>query len=95
MRSRWTRTVWIGAGVGLALGMPLFEVFLLTALAIDGEWFDAAYTIRYFSESANLIILLAILHIIMAMAGALAAALWHRARRRRRRFRVIHGGAGR
>jgi len=77
------RSTWIGAGVGLALGMPLFEVFLLTTLVIDGGVFDAAYTIRYFSHSSNLIILLVLLHLVTASVGALVGFLTQRIRRRR------------
>jgi hypothetical protein len=84
----------IGAGIGLALGMPLFEVCLLTILAIDGQWFDASYTIRYFSQSANVILLLVLLHIVTASIGALVGAVTYQARTRKR-LRVIPGGAGR
>lgn len=85
------RFVMIGAGIGLALGMPLFEVALLTILAIDGQWFDAAYTIKYFTESANLIGILALVHLLTGAAGALLGAVTFQARSRRR-LRVIPGG---
>jgi membrane protein DedA with SNARE-associated domain len=88
------RSALIGAGVGLALGMPLFEVFLLTTLAIDGELFNAAHTIQYFSHSANLIILLLVLHTVTAAIGAAVGYLVGRVRKRRR-LRVIPGMAGR
>ncbi len=87
------RSALIGAGVGLALGMPLFEVFLLTILAIDGGWFNAAYTIRYFSKSANVIILLLMLHVVTALLGAVAGTVIHRLRQRRE-LRVIARTAG-
>lgn len=79
---RPNRSTLIGAGVGFALGMPLFEVFLLTVLAVDGEWFDAAYTIRYFTQSSNVIILLALLHIATGIIGGLVGTAVHRLRRR-------------
>ncbi|HWI50961.1 MAG TPA: hypothetical protein VNT01_02305 [Symbiobacteriaceae bacterium] len=85
------RSVLVGAGVGLALAMPLFEVCLLVILAIDGEVFDAAYTIRYFTNSANLFGLLAVLHAALALAGALVGMLVFQARDRKR-LRVIRGG---
>lgn len=88
------RSALIGAGVGLALGMPLFEVSLLMALALDGELFHTAYTIKYFSSSANLIALLAVLHAITGAAGALVGAIMYQAKNRRK-LRVIPGGAGR
>lgn len=86
------RSALIGAGVGLALGMPLFEVFLLTVLAIDGGIFDAAYTVQYFSSSANVIILLVILHLVTATVGALVGASIHRMQNRRRP-RIVPGRA--
>lgn len=87
------RSTIVGAGVGLALGMPLFEVFLLTILAIDGEWFDATLTIQYFSHSANLIILLILLHIVTATTGALVGTF--ATKQRGRRLQVLPGHAGR
>jgi ethanolamine transporter EutH len=84
----------VGGGIGLALGMPLFEVCLLVILAIDGQWFDASYTIRYFSQSANVIALLIALHIVTASVGALAGAILYQSRSRRR-LRIIPGGVGR
>lgn len=86
------RSVLVGAGVGLALAMPLFEVCLLLMLAVDGEWFNAAYTIRYFTNSANVIGLLAVLHAILASVGGLIGLLVYQAKSRRR-LRVIRGGA--
>lgn len=85
------RSVLVGAGVGLALAMPLFEVSLLVILAIDGELFDAAYTIRYFTNSANLFGLLAVLHALLALIGALVGMLVFQARSRKR-LRVVRGG---
>lgn len=86
------RSVLVGAGVGVALAMPLFEVCLLVILAIDGELFDAAYTIKYFTNSANVFGLLAVLHIVLAGVGALLGALVHQARERKR-LRLVRGGA--
>lgn len=86
------RSALIGAGVGLALGMPLFEVFLLTILAVDGEWFNAAYTVQYFAKSANVIALLVILHLITAAIGAAVGANIHRIKDRRR-LRALPGRA--
>lgn len=86
------RSALIGAGVGLALGMPLFEVFLLTILAVDGELFNATYTVQYFSKSANVITLLIILHVITAAVGAVVGANIHRIKGRRR-LRVLPGRA--
>jgi hypothetical protein len=74
------RSALIGAGVGLALGMPLFEVFLLTILAIDGGLFNATYTVRYLASSANVIILLVMLHLATAAVGALVGAIMGRRR---------------
>ncbi|MFZ5817760.1 MAG: hypothetical protein ACOY93_21110 [Bacillota bacterium] len=91
---RLHRSTLIGAGVGFALGMPLFEVFLLTILAIDGELFDAALTIQYFSKSANLIFLLVLLHLVTAATGALVGSIIHRYRGRRG-LRVVPSTAGR
>lgn len=91
---RLNRSTLIGAGVGFALGMPLFEVLLLTVLAIDGELFDAAYTMHYFSKSTNVILLLIILHVVTASIGALVGASIHRMKRRPG-LRVIPGTAGR
>lgn len=87
---RLSRSTLIGAGVGLALGMPLFEVFLLAVLAIDGELFGAAYTIRYFTSSFNLIALLIILHAVTALIGGLVGALLHQARNRQRARELSH-----
>lgn len=87
------RSTVVGAGVGLALGMPLFEVFLLTILAIDGELFDASLTIRYFSQSANVIILLIVLHIITAAIGALIGSMV--GKQRGRHLQVLPGQAAR
>lgn len=86
------RSAWIGAGVGLALGMPMFEVFLLTVLAIDGGVLGADRTVQYFSKSANVITLLIILHLVMAALGALVGYTIQRMKKRRR-FRVIPGRA--
>ncbi|HWI63994.1 MAG TPA: hypothetical protein VNT75_19330 [Symbiobacteriaceae bacterium] len=83
--------VLVGAGAGLALAMPLFEVSLLVILAVDGEWFDAAYTIHYFTNSANVIGLLAVLHAVLAVIGGLVGMLVYQARSKRR-LRVIRGG---
>ena len=88
------RSVLTGAGVGLALGMPLFEVALLILLAIDVQWFDEAYTLRYFTESANIFAILGVLHAVTAFAGACAGAAVHLSRSRRR-LRVIPGRGGR
>jgi hypothetical protein len=89
-RMKGNRPIWIGAGLGLALGMPLFEVFLLVTLAIDGEWFDASYTIRYFASSAHVLMVLVALHVVTALTGAVVGALVQYSRRRRR-LRVIPG----
>lgn len=78
------RSTWIGAGVGFALGMPLFEVFLLAVLAIDGEWFSATYTIKYFTQSTTLLILLAILHLVTTTVGALVGAAVYQVKTRQR-----------
>jgi hypothetical protein len=72
--------------------MPLFEVSLLALLAVDGEWFGAAYTIKYFTNSTNLIGLLAALHVALALVGGMMGALQFLARQRKR-LRVIKGGA--
>lgn len=80
---RVNRSALIGAGVGFALGIPLFEVFLLTVLAIDGELFDAAYTMQYFSKSGNVIVLFVVLHLLTASIGALVGVSIHRLRNRR------------
>ncbi|HYF76300.1 MAG TPA: hypothetical protein VD973_04160 [Symbiobacteriaceae bacterium] len=85
------RSVLVGAGIGLALAMPLFEVCLLVILAVDGEVFDAAYTIKYFTNSANVIGLLAVLHVALAMVGGLMGALAYQARNRKR-LRLVRGG---
>ena len=89
---RLNRSTLMGAGVGFALGMPLFEVFLLTVLAIDGEVFKAAYTVQYFSKSANVITLLVILHLVTAAVGAVVGTVLHRIRTRPR-LRVLPGRA--
>lgn len=86
------RSTLIGAGIGLALGMPLFEVALLVLLAVDGGWFDATYTIKYFTESANVITLLVVLHAVTAVVGALVGTIVHHSRNRRR-LRLIPGKA--
>lgn len=87
------RTVAIGAAVGFALGMPVFEVCLLTTLLIDGSLFDAMVAIRYFSRPLNLISLLVLLHVAGGLIGAGAGYLASRARLRSRpRLRVIPGG---
>ncbi|WP_374712567.1 hypothetical protein [Symbiobacterium terraclitae] len=87
------RSVATGAAVGLALGMPVFEVFLLTILAIDGGLFDAMVAIRYFSRPLNLIFLLVALHVVGGLIGAGAGYMAYRARPRPRpRLRVIPGG---
>jgi len=87
------RTVAIGAAVGLALGMPVFEVCLLTILLIDGGLLDAMVAIRYFSRPLNLIFLLVVLHMVGGVVGAAAGYLVSRARPRPRpRLRVIPGG---
>lgn len=84
------RSTLIGAGVGFALGMPLFEVFLLAVLAIDGELFHAAYTVQYFAKSANVIMLLVILHLVTATVGALVGTVLSRIRTRPH-LRVLPG----
>lgn len=84
------RFTWIGAGIGFALGMPLFEVVLLSVLAIDGGLFDAAYTIKYFAESSNVILLLVLLHITTGVAGALLGTVVGFVQERRR-LRVVRG----
>lgn len=86
------RSALIGAGIGLALGMPLFEVALLVMLAVDGGWFDATYTIAYFTKSANVISLLVVLHLVTGTVGALVGYTVHQMRSRRR-LRVIPGRA--
>jgi hypothetical protein len=83
--------VLVGAGIGLALAMPLFEVCLLVILAIDGEVFDAAYTIQYFTNSANVFGLLAVLHLFLGLIGGLLGALVYQARNRKR-LRLVRGG---
>jgi|GEM_PF-1885826 len=88
-----SRAPWVGALVGLAFGMPVFEVCLLLILAIDGSWFDASMTVRYLSHSGNVLLLLAALHAVTASVGWVTGWLLHRARSRRR-LRVIPGGAG-
>jgi uncharacterized membrane protein YfcA len=85
------RSTLIGAGIGLFLGMPLFEAALLVMLAVDGEWFNAAYTIHYFTESANVILLLVVFHAVTTAIGALVGALMHQAKQRRK-LRVVAGG---
>ncbi len=85
---KWNRATWVGAGVGLLLGMPLFEVLLLTLLVLDGVWFDAAYTIRYFTSSQNVIILLAVIHLFTALVGAVVGTVHHRMGNRQR-LRVV------
>lgn len=85
------RSAIIGAGVGFALGMPLFEVFLLTTLAVDGGIFNAAVTTRYFSSSVNLITLLVVLHLVTASIGAAVGYGRHRLQRRPH-LRAIPGG---
>lgn len=92
--TKGNRSALIGAGVGLALGMPAFEVFLLTILVIDGELFRAAYTVQYFAKSANVIILLLVLHAVTASVGALVGASIHRFKKRRH-LRVVPGVAER
>jgi len=87
---RW-RAILVGAGVGVALGMPLFEVFLLTALAVDGGVFDAVVAIRYFSHPANLVTLLVLLHLVTAVVGAAVGYFLGRVRPHPR-LRVIPGG---
>jgi hypothetical protein len=82
----------IGAGVGFALGMPLFEVFLLTTLVVDGGLLNAAVATQYFSRSANLIALLVVLHLVTAAIGAAIGYGLHRLQRRRPHLRVITGG---
>lgn len=86
------RSVLVGAGIGIALAMPLFEVCLLVILAIDGELFAAANTIKYFTNSANVIGLLTALHGALALVGAFVGMLVFQAKSRKR-LRVIRGGA--
>lgn len=83
----------VGAGVGFALGMPLFEVLLLTTLVVDGGMLNAAVTTQYFSRSANLITLLVVLHLVTAAIGAAVGFGLHRLQRRRPHLRVLPGGA--
>jgi len=72
--------------------MPLFEVFLLTVLAIDGLWFDAVITVQYFSKSANLIGLLILLHVVTGLTGAVIGSVLPRKRRGEKKLAVIPGG---
>jgi len=87
------REAWVGLLIGFFLAMPLFEIFLLTVLAIDGGWFDASYTARYFSNSITLVALLALWHVVAALGGMATRLVWLRVWRRRR-LRAISGGAG-
>lgn len=84
---------WVGLLVGFFLAMPLFEIFLLTVLAIDGGWFDASYTARYFSNSVTLVSLLALWHVVAALLGMAVRLFWLQVGRRRR-LRAVSGGAG-
>ena len=47
---RRNRTALVGAALGSALAMPLFEVCLLTILLVDGSLLDATVAVRYFSR---------------------------------------------
>lgn len=92
---RLKRSTLVGASVGLALAMPLFEVLLLTILAIDGVWFDAVITIQYFTKSSNLIGLLILLHLVTGLTGAVIGSLLPRQPRRRKNLALIAGGGTR
>ncbi|MEW8979234.1 MAG: hypothetical protein AB2385_12585 [Symbiobacterium sp.] len=90
---RLKRATVTGAAVGFALGMPVFEVALLTILLIDGGLFNAMVAIRYFSQPLNLIVLLVVLHVAGALIGAGVGYLAGCVRvHPRARLRVIPGG---
>lgn len=89
---RLNRTALVGAALGSALAMPLFEVCLLTILLVDGSLLDATVAVRYFSRPLNLIGLLAFLHVLGGMVGA-AVGYLHSRLRPVPRLRVIPGGS--
>lgn len=88
---RFNRPTLVGAAVGFALAMPLFEVCLLTILLIDGSLLDAMVAIRYFSRPLNLVALLAALHLAGGLIGA-AVGYAHSRIRPQPRLRVLAGG---
>lgn len=88
---RTGRFALIGALVGFGLSMPLFEISMLTILALDGGWFKAL-AFPYLASSADLVLILALLHTSFALAGALGGYLWGRRHPRHPPLRVIRGG---